>query len=120
MSDAVELVGRDAGAGRLAGGLQAATRELGSALGVAVVGSVLSTVLLMRLPSGVRAHAPAAHTIAQVVAAVPDARAAATTAFLDGASTALVAAAIVTLVLGTAVTVLSAANGERRRRREDT
>jgi MFS family permease len=55
-------------------GLQATTREFGSALGVAVIGTVLTSRFVAELPADIRAgHDP--HTVAQALAATTPERA---------------------------------------------
>ncbi len=87
----------------VAGGLQSATRELGSALGVAVVGTVTTAVF--------SEHVTGARTVAAALAATTD-HAAVIDAFVPAAATALRVAAAVTLVAGLLVVVTTA---ERRR-----
>ncbi|MFI8824676.1 MFS transporter [Streptomyces sp. NPDC053431] len=73
----------------VAAGLQATTREFGSALGVAVIGTVLTARFVAALPPDVRAgHDP--HTVAQALAVTSPARAPeVVAAFVDAAGTAL-------------------------------
>ncbi|WP_308816655.1 MFS transporter [Pseudonocardia alni] len=89
----------------VAGGLQSATRELGSALGVAVVGTVMATVFAAGLPMPLRSQAP--HTVADALASAPGQRPAIIQAFTDGADTALGVTALVTLVIGTLVVAVA-------------
>jgi hypothetical protein len=85
----------------VAGGLPSATRELGSALGVAIVGTVLTSGFVHNLPRGQRPG----HTVAEALAQAPGRHAAIVGAFADGAQYALLMAGLVTLVAG-AITVL--------------
>ncbi|MEW2545978.1 MFS transporter [Streptomyces sp. NPDC047002] len=87
----------------IAGGLQSATRELGSALGVAVVGTVLTAGFTRHLPAALTAHGQAPRTVGEALALVPADRTAVTGAFTQGADTALRAAALVVLVAGALV-----------------
>ncbi|WP_030903412.1 MFS transporter [Streptomyces sp. NRRL F-5126] len=96
----------------IAGGLQSATRELGSALGVAVVGTVLTAGFTHRLPGGLSEHTPAPHTVKEAFALAPSEQAAITDAFTQGADTALRAAALVVLLAG-ALVVAGARRGRR-------
>jgi EmrB/QacA subfamily drug resistance transporter len=96
-----ELTGSlPAGQAGVAGGLQSATRELGSALGVAVVGTVLTAVFTRSLPPAVAALRP--HTVAQALAITTDPTPV-IGAFSTGAVVALRVAAIVTLAIGVVV-----------------
>ncbi len=81
------------------GGLQSATRELGSALGVAVVGTVLTAVFSAALPRTAQGQ----QTVAAALAVAPDSHAAIADAFVAGADAALRVAGGVTLVAGTVV-----------------
>ncbi|MFF0502055.1 MFS transporter [Streptomyces fimicarius] len=96
----------------IAGGLQSATRELGSALGVAVVGTVLTAGFTHHLPAGLGEHAPPPHTVRDALALAPADHTAVTEAFTHGAGTALRVAALVVLVAGALVVT-----GARRDRR---
>ncbi|PRY39702.1 MFS transporter [Umezawaea tangerina] len=87
----------------VAGGLQAATRELGSALGVAVVGTVLTAAFTGKLPEGLKGHEPAAHTVAEALAAAPAEHDAVVAAFVAGADTALRVTSVLTLLAGAVV-----------------
>jgi MFS family permease len=82
-------------------GLQATTREFGSALGVAVIGTILTARFVAALPPGIRAdHDP--QTVAQALAVTAPARAHdVIAAFVSGADAGL-------RVVGTAVLVLGA------------
>ncbi len=87
-------------------GLQATTREFGSALGVAVIGTVLTGRFVAALPPDVRAdHDP--HTVAQALAAVPGRSPEVISAFVTGASTALRVIGVSVLVLGALVVLQS-------------
>jgi predicted MFS family arabinose efflux permease len=87
----------------VAGGLQSATRELGSALGVAVVGTVLTAVFSGALPAAARGQ----HTMAGALGAAPGQHAAIIDAFITGADAGLRVAGAATLLTG-AVVVLTA------------
>ncbi|WP_052852137.1 MFS transporter [Streptomyces avicenniae] len=94
-------------------GLQATTREFGSALGVAVVGTVLAARFAAALPADVRAG-DAPHTVAQALASVDpggadDVRA----AFVSAAQDALRVTGVAVLVLG-AFVVLGSLLSRRR------
>ncbi|MFJ4714272.1 MFS transporter [Streptomyces sp. NPDC088785] len=84
----------------IAGGLQSATRELGSALGVAVVGTVLTTAFTRHLPAALSEHSPPPRTVKEALTLAPSEHAAVIEAFTRGADTALRAAALVVLVAG--------------------
>ncbi|MFJ5260994.1 MFS transporter [Streptomyces sp. NPDC088387] len=88
-------------------GLQATTREFGSALGVAVMGTVLTARFVDALPADIRAdHDP--HTVAQALAATPAARSHdVITAFVSGTQAALRVIAVTVLVVGLLVFVES-------------
>jgi MFS family permease len=80
----------------VATGLQSTTREFGSALGVAVIGTVLSARFSTALPRDIRSgHDP--HTVAQALAAATPDR---VTAFVSAADTGLRVVGVVVLVLG--------------------
>ncbi|MFI0941491.1 MFS transporter [Streptomyces sp. NPDC021020] len=86
-------------------GLQATTREFGSALGVAVIGTVLTSRFTAALPEGVRAHGDP-HTVAQALAAAgPGHRAAVVDAFVTAADAGLRVVGGSVLVLGALVTL---------------
>ncbi|MEU6171180.1 MFS transporter [Streptantibioticus parmotrematis] len=93
----------------VAGGLQSATREFGSALGVAVVGTVLTAVFSATLPSAVHGH-----TVAAALATAPARHAVIVGAFVTGANAALRTAGAVTLAAGLVV-VLTARRATRAR-----
>ena len=80
----------------VAGGLQSATRELGSALGVAIVGTILTSGFVHALPPGLEQS----HTVAEALAQAPGRHAAIVGAFGDGAQNALLVAGLVTLIAG--------------------
>jgi MFS family permease len=84
-------------------GLQATTREFGSALGVAVIGTVFTARFVAALPPDIRAgHDP--HTVAQALAATTPERAAdVIAAFLSAAGTGLRVIGVTVLVLGALV-----------------
>ncbi|MGW4804925.1 MFS transporter [Kitasatospora sp. NPDC004272] len=92
----------------VAGGLQSATRELGSAVGVAVAGTVLTSVFASALP----AAAHGLRSVPAALAAAPADRAAVLDAFVTGAAGALHVAGAVTLAAG-AVVVLAARRAGR-------
>lgn len=92
----------------IAGGLQSATRELGSAIGVAVVGTVLTVGFTQKLPVNLQSS----HTVALALAKSPSQHAQIIDAFTSGASGALQVAALVMLVVGTVV-VAGAARARR-------
>lgn len=98
----------------VAGGLQSATRELGSALGVAVVGTVLTARFTERLPADLRAHDPVPHTVAQALALAPARPAAVVEAFVAGADTALRMTGLVTLAAGAVVVGVAVRAGRTR------
>ncbi|MEV7713216.1 MFS transporter [Streptomyces sp. NPDC088270] len=87
----------------IAGGLQSATRELGSALGVAVVGTILTAGFTHHLPADLSRHAPLPRTVREALTLVPADHTAVTEAFTHGANTALRAAALVVLLAGALV-----------------
>ncbi|RSM59322.1 MFS transporter [Amycolatopsis sp. WAC 01376] len=88
-------------------GLQATTREFGSALGVAVIGTVLTGRFVAALPPDIQAeHDP--HTVAQALAVTAPGRAPeVVSAFVTGASTALRVIGVSVLVLGALVVLQS-------------
>ncbi|MFI0263625.1 MFS transporter [Streptomyces sp. NPDC017056] len=87
----------------IAGGLQSATRELGSALGVAVVGTVLTAGFTQHLPASLSHHSPVPHTVAEALTLAPAERDAIAEAFISGADTALRTAGVLTLIAGALV-----------------
>ncbi len=88
-------------------GLQATTREFGSALGVAVIGTVLTGRFVAALPEDIReTHDP--HTVAQALAVTAPGRSPEViSAFVTGASTALRVIGVSVLVLGALVVLQS-------------
>jgi predicted MFS family arabinose efflux permease len=84
-------------------GLQATTREFGSALGVAVIGTVFTARFVAALPPDVRAgHDP--HTVAQALAAAaPDRASEVIAAFVSAAGSGLRVIGVTVLVLGALV-----------------
>ncbi|MGW6010560.1 MFS transporter [Streptomyces sp. NPDC055210] len=87
----------------IAGGLQSATRELGSALGVAVVGTVLTAGFTHHLPADLSRHTPVPRTVQEALTLSPADHTAVTEAFIHGADTALRVAALVVLLAGALV-----------------
>ncbi|WNI20468.1 MFS transporter [Streptomyces sp. ITFR-16] len=87
----------------IAGGLQSATRELGSALGVAVVGTILTAGFTHHLPADLGRHTPLPRTVKEALTLAPADHTAITDAFTHGADTALRAAALVVLLAGAPV-----------------
>lgn len=83
----------------VAGGLQSATRELGSALGVAIVGTTLTESFTRHLPANLQ-QGSVPHTVADAVAAAPAQQTAILNAFVSGAQSALHVASVVTLLVG--------------------
>ncbi len=92
----------------VAGGLQSATRELGSALGIAVVGTIAVAGFARHLPAALRALDPVPRTVAEALRLAPMDPGRITDAFVTGASTALLSGAVITLVAGALVVALSA------------
>ncbi|MFI6305200.1 MFS transporter [Amycolatopsis thailandensis] len=87
-------------------GLQATTREFGSALGVAVIGTVLTGQFVAALPPDLRAaHDP--HTVAQALTAAPGRAPEVISAFVTSTSTALRVIGVSVLVLGALVVLQS-------------
>lgn len=84
----------------VAGGLQATTREFGSALGVAVIGTLLTSRFVHQL-SDRGAHA--AHTVAGALAAAPTQRHAVIRAYTSSAQTALQIVAVLVVLAGAVV-----------------
>lgn len=99
----------------VAGGLQSAARELGSALGVAVVGTALTAGFVRHLPASLHQRDPIPRTVAEALAAAPAQQAAIVDAFAAGAGIALRIASAVTLAAGVLV-VAAAVFAERRGR----
>jgi EmrB/QacA subfamily drug resistance transporter len=87
----------------VATGLQATTREFGSALGVAVIATVFTAQFVAAVPADVRAgHDP--HTVAQALAATtPDRASEVIAAFVSAADTSLRVIGLTVLVLGALV-----------------
>ncbi|WP_348525455.1 MFS transporter [Nocardia brasiliensis] len=88
-------------------GLQATTREFGSALGVAVIGTVLTARFVAALPQDLRArHDP--HTVAQALAVTtPEHSGDVVAAFVSSADFGLRVIGVAVLVLGTLVVLES-------------
>ncbi|WP_405135130.1 hypothetical protein [Nocardia sp. NBC_01388] len=87
-------------------GLQTTTREFGSALGVAVIGTVLTARFAAALPQDVRAgHNP--HTVAQALATAPGRSRDIITAFITAADAGLRVVGVTVLVLGALVLLQS-------------
>lgn len=101
----------------IAGGLQSATREMGSALGVAVVGTVLTENFTRHLPASLQPADPLPRTVAEAVAASPGQHAAIVGSFAAGAETALQTASVVTLIAGVIVVAAAFQAGRRRDQR---
>jgi EmrB/QacA subfamily drug resistance transporter len=96
----------------LAGGLQSATRELGSALGVAVVGTVLTATFTHHLPALLRNGDPIPHTVPEALTRAADQHTAIVHAFAEGAQNALQVAGFVTIAAGVLV-IAGAVRGAR-------
>ncbi|MGY2029970.1 MFS transporter [Nocardia gipuzkoensis] len=88
-------------------GLQATTREFGSALGVAVIGTVLTARFVAALPPDIRAsHDP--HTVAHALATTaPDRAHDVVTAFVSSTEAGLRVVGVTVLVLGALVVLQS-------------
>ncbi len=99
----------------IAGGLQSATRELGSALGVAVFGTILTADFTHHLPAALSEHSPIPRTVKEALTLAPSDHDAITQAFTHGAEIALRAAALVVLLAG-AVVVAGAWRGHKTAR----
>ncbi|WP_236794971.1 MFS transporter [Amycolatopsis sp. GM8] len=99
----------------VAGGLQSATRELGSALGIAIVGTITVAVFTRHLPAVLQTLDPVPRTVAEAIAHQPNAHGQITDAFVTGAATALQTGAALTFVAGAIVVAL--ATGGRTRSR---
>ncbi|RNI25447.1 MFS transporter [Flexivirga caeni] len=91
----------------VAGGLQSATREFGSALGVAVAGTITVAGFAAHLPTSLQSHHPVPRTVAGALALDPGAHAGIADAFVSGANTALRAGAVVTLLAGVLVVLVT-------------
>ncbi|MEU3644054.1 MFS transporter [Lentzea sp. NPDC034063] len=87
----------------IAGGLQSITRELGSALGVAVVGTIVTSSFTANLAGSLRSHEPVPHTVAEALAASFIDHRAVLDAFADAAATGLRWAGVLTVAAGLAV-----------------
>lgn len=99
-------------------GLQATTREFGSALGVAVAGTVLTARFTAALPADVRAG-HAAHTVAGALAEAPPDRAHdIVTAFVAGTDSGLRVTGVTVLVAGALVVAESRFSRRRATRAE--
>ncbi|MEE1795262.1 hypothetical protein PUR28_31565 [Streptomyces sp. BE308] len=96
----------------IAGGLQSATRELGSALGVAVVGTILTAGFTHQPAAWPTRPTPLPRTVQEALASAPADHTAVTEAFTHGANTALRTAALVVLLAGALAVV-----GSRRAHR---
>jgi Major Facilitator Superfamily len=82
-------------------GLQSTTRELGSALGVAVIGTVTTSHFVERLPAGARIAGHLPHTVADALSAVdPGLHRAVIDAFTSGSAAALRIASLTVLLTG--------------------
>lgn len=106
----------------VAGGLQSTTRELGSALGVAVIGTLLTTQFVHHLSgsSGFPRDQHLPGTVAQALAAVPARHRAVIDAYTGSADTALKVVAIIVLASGVMVVgEMSWAAGRARSRLGD-
>jgi predicted MFS family arabinose efflux permease len=102
----------------VAAGLQATTREFGSALGVAVIATVLTARFVAELPADVRAGRDP-HTVAQALAATTPGRAPdVITAFVSATETGLRVIGVTVLVLGGLV-LLQSLLSRRRHPRPD-
>jgi hypothetical protein len=101
----------------VSGGLQSTTRELGSALGVAVVGTVLTGAFVAGLPPVLADGATVSHMVAAALALAPDAatRSAVLDTFVSAVDTGFFAIGLTTLVAGTLVTAQSVACARARR-----
>ncbi|GGF51329.1 MFS transporter [Marmoricola endophyticus] len=104
-----------AGQAGAAGGLQSALRELGSALGVAVVGSVLTASLADRL-GAVGGVPPSARTVAAALDAAPTQRAEVVHAFARSCASGLWVGAAVTAASGALVVATILRSGRRSQR----
>ncbi|MFJ6216034.1 MFS transporter [Streptomyces sp. NPDC092296] len=96
-------------------GLQATTREFGSALGVAVIGTVLTARFVGALPPSARSGQP--HTVAEAMATTPPGgEHDIVAAFVSGADTGLRVIGLAVLVLGALVLLESALSSRARAR----
>jgi MFS family permease len=91
-------------------GLQATTREFGSALGVAVIGTVLTSRFVAGLPEQVRSGGSTPRTVAAALHAAgsPATRAEVLNAFVASADTSLRVIGVSTLLAGVLITAQSA------------
>lgn len=99
----------------VAGGLQATTREFGSALGVAVIGTILTARFVHEVPRpapGAAGHLP--RTVAEALAAEPSRHHAIITAYTASADAALKIVALVVIAAGALVIAEMAWAGRRR------
>ncbi|MEU0540971.1 MFS transporter [Nocardia sp. NPDC005978] len=96
-------------------GLQATTREFGSALGVAVIGTVLTARFVNALPADIRATGDP-HTVAQALAGAPDRANEVVVAFVSGADAGFRFVGIAVLVLGALVALQSLLSRRASRR----
>lgn len=99
----------------VAGGLQSFTRELGSALGIAVTGTIAVAVFSGHLPAPLQALDPVPRTIVEAGARAPGSSQQIIAAFVMGADTALQVGAAVTLLAGILVVALVARRTHRGR-----
>lgn len=102
----------------VAGGLQSTTRELGSALGVAVIGTILTSRFVhdlgLRAPA-VRANGRVPHSVAEALDAAPTHHAAVINAYTSAAGDALRIVALLVVVVG--VLILGEMTWSEARRR---
>lgn len=86
----------------VAGGLQSTTREFGSALGVAIIGTILTSRFTHHLAhdASVVTAGGTPHSVAEALAVAPGQHAAVIAAYTAGAETALKAVAVLVLVVG--------------------
>ncbi|WP_067686155.1 MFS transporter [Nocardia jejuensis] len=97
-------------------GLQATTREFGSALGVAVIGTILTARFVDALPADIRAeHDP--HTVAQALATAPARTHEVIDAFVSATEAGLRSVGVTVLVLGALVIAQSLLSRRARARR---
>lgn len=101
----------------VAGGLQATTRELGSALGVAVVGSVLTarfSHLLLEGGLGAVARSDAPRTVGDALRVAPQSHQDVVAAYISSAGTALQGVALLVAVAGALVVAEMSWSARRR------
>lgn len=87
----------------VAGGLQATARELGSALGVAVIGTLLTSHFvgqLRRTAPTITVNGQTPHSVGAALASAPSDHTTVITAYTDSAGTALAVVALLVLVVG--------------------